>query len=61
MVLTEEEKASRPLTIEEAAEYLRVHSNTVLKMIRDGKITAGKAGREWRIKRTEIERLLEGK
>jgi DNA binding domain, excisionase family len=60
MVLTEEERARRPFTVEEAADFLKVHIHTVLKMIKDGKMKAGKVGREWRIAQDEIERLLKG-
>ena len=58
MVLTEEEKASRPFTVEDAADYLQVHVNTITRMIKEGKLKAGKVGREWRIAREEVERLL---
>jgi len=60
MGLTEEERADRPFTVEEAAEYLQVHVNTITKMIKDGKLKAGKIGREWRIAREEVKRLLRG-
>ena len=60
MVLTEEEKTNRPFTAEEAADYLKVHVNTITRMIKEGKLKAGKVGREWRIARGEIERLVRG-
>ena len=60
MVLSDEEKANRPFTVEEAADYLQVHINTITRMIKEGKLKAGKVGREWRIARDEIERLLKG-
>ena len=58
MVLTEDEKAGRPLTPDEAAEYLKVTRRTIDRWIMDGTIKASKIGRVVRIKRSEIERLL---
>lgn len=60
MVLTEKEKADRPFTVEEAAEFLQVNINTITRWIKEGKLKAAKIGRSWRIKRSEIERLLDG-
>ena len=60
MVLTENEKADRPLTVDETAEYLRLNKNTVLKLIKEGKIKAARFGRVWRIQRSEINRILNG-
>ena len=40
------------MTVEEVAKYLRVHFQTVLKLLRDGSIRAQKVGRsgpEWRV------------
>lgn len=42
------------LNITETAEYLRVSNQTVYNMIRDGRIKAYKAGREWRFLRSDI-------
>ena len=58
MVLTEEEKASRPFTAEDAAEYLQVHVNTITRMIKEGKLKACKVGREWRITREELDEFV---
>lgn len=58
MVLTEEEKAKRPLTVEEVAEFLKLHPKTVAKWINEGRIKAVKLGREWRVPKSEIGRLL---
>lgn len=58
--LTDEERAERPLTVDEAAEFLKVNRSTVLKWLKEGKIRAAKIGREWRIKKAEIDRLLNG-
>ena len=56
--LTEEEKSSRPLIVEEVAEYLQIHPATVLKWIKAEKLKAYKVGREWRIKRDELESFM---
>lgn len=48
------------LTIDECAELLRIHRNTVLRMLERGTLTGWKAGRAWRISRDLIKNLLEG-
>jgi PTS system nitrogen regulatory IIA component len=49
------------LTTEEAAEYLRVHVNTVRRWAREGMIPAAKLGNRggFRFKREDLERFLE--
>ena len=42
------------LNLEETAAYLRVSSQTVYNMIKDGRIKAYKVGREWRFLRQDI-------
>ena len=56
------ETSERPdvLNVEEVADLLRVSTQTVYNMIRDGRLTAKKVGREWRFPRQHIERLLSG-
>ncbi|MHB1347841.1 MAG: helix-turn-helix domain-containing protein [Thiobacillus sp.] len=50
------------LTIDQAAELLKVGNRTIYKLLSDerqpGKIFAKKIGRSWRILRSEIERFL---
>ncbi|MHB8276180.1 MAG: helix-turn-helix domain-containing protein [Candidatus Humimicrobiaceae bacterium] len=50
------------LTIDQAAELLKVGNRTIYKLLSDerqpGKIFAKKVGRTWRILRSEIERFL---
>ena len=46
-------------TTEDAAEFLRVHVETVRFWIRTGRLAAVKVGRGWRIRRSEIERIAE--
>jgi excisionase family DNA binding protein len=50
---------SEILTAKEAGEMLKVSDQTIRAMIRQGKIKAIKIGRAWRIKREEIERIIE--
>ena len=50
------------LTIDQAAELLKVGNRTVYNLLSDeripGKIFAKKVGRSWRILRSEVERFL---
>ena len=48
------------LTIEEAAEYLRVNPQTVYRHLRAGSLPGAKIGRTWRIRRVDLNRLLAG-
>ena len=58
VALTEQEKAERPFTVQEAADFLKVHINTVKRWIKEGRIKAVKIDRHWRIRRSEIDRVL---
>ena len=60
MVLSEEEKAERPFTITEAAEFLKVDRKTILRWINEEKLKGFRVGRDWRIPRKEIDRLMYG-
>jgi excisionase family DNA binding protein len=46
------------LTIEEAAQELKVQPKTVREWLRTGRLEGIKAGRLWRIRREEWERFL---
>lgn len=46
------------LTIEEAAKILKMHTNTVYKLCREGKLPSVKIGKEWRIDRSRFESFL---
>ncbi|MHB1042375.1 MAG: helix-turn-helix domain-containing protein [Eubacteriales bacterium] len=49
------------LNFKEAAEFLRIGRNTLLKMVHEGKIPAQRAGRQWRFsKEALIEWLKSG-
>ncbi len=42
----------------EVAQALRYHIESVRRAIRQGRIKAIKAGRQWRVPRAELDRLL---
>jgi len=43
------------VTVEQAAEELRLHSKTVLRYIRDGRLAATRIGKSYRITRSELD------
>jgi excisionase family DNA binding protein len=45
-------------SIEEAAQLLRVSIDTIRRMIKRGQIEAHQVGRQWRIPKREVDRLL---
>jgi len=47
------------LTIVQAAEYLQFHPDKVYRLVRSGHLPAAKIGKEWRIRRVDIEVLLD--
>jgi excisionase family DNA binding protein len=46
------------LTINEIAEYLKVHPMTVYKYVKEGKIPAFKIGKSWRIQKDSIQKWM---
>ncbi|MDA8217420.1 MAG: helix-turn-helix domain-containing protein [Chloroflexota bacterium] len=51
---------SAVLTVEEAAQYLRVHEQTVYQLLRTGQLKGAKVGRVWRIHRASVDAFLMG-
>jgi len=47
------------MTVEEAADVLRVHPNTIRSLIKAGDLPARKVGVGWRISHKAVERWLE--
>jgi len=47
-------------TVEEAARYLKIHSRTVRRYIKEGRLTASKVGGQWRITADQLETLTPG-
>lgn len=45
------------VTVEQAAEHLRLHPKTVLRYIRDGRLPATRVGKSYRIARASLEAL----
>ena len=48
------------LTCEEAAAYLRVHPRTVTRLLTAGKLPGVKIGRQWRLRKADLEAYLAG-
>jgi len=48
----------RLLTVNEAAKILRLNSETVARYIREGKISAAKLGRVWRVEEKDLEEFI---
>lgn len=48
------------LTCEEAATYLRLHPRTVGRMLQEGRLPGVKVGRQWRIRRADLDAFLGG-
>jgi excisionase family DNA binding protein len=46
------------LTITEAAEYLKVSTRTLARLIRDKRVPAKKVGRQWRFSRVALESYI---
>jgi excisionase family DNA binding protein len=50
------EKNDKIMTLEEVAEYLRVKPQTIYTWAQEKKIPAAKLGKEWRFKKSMIDR-----
>ena len=49
------------LTVKELCELLRIHSSTLYKLLRQGKIPSFRIGKEWRFRKDVITRWLSEK
>ena len=58
--LTEANTENPVLTVTQAAAYLNVERRTVLKLLNAGQLRGGKIGSDWRIRKIELDRLLDG-
>lgn len=57
--MTTTEVDTDPLfTADETADYLRVHPNTALKLLRASAIPAAKVGRQWRVRRSDLDAFM---
>lgn len=50
--------ASKVLTLDEAADRLRLHRTTVRGLIDSGRLRAKKVGRTWRLTEAAVEKFL---
>jgi excisionase family DNA binding protein len=50
---------SAVMKLEEVAEYLKVHSSTIYRLLRDHKIPAFKMGNDWRFNKESIDHWIE--
>ncbi|MDD4402626.1 MAG: helix-turn-helix domain-containing protein [Desulfitobacteriaceae bacterium] len=46
------------LNVEEISNLLKVSTQTIYNMLKDGRLSASKVGREWRFNRNEVEKLF---
>ena len=49
------------MTTDEVLGYLRINARTVYRLIRDGELPAVRIGRQWRIRRTDLDLWLSGR
>ncbi len=56
--LSSEDELDEVLTPDEAALFLKVSKKTVLRQARLGELPAGKVGRAWRFRRSELLEFL---
>ena len=54
------EKEDTVLITQEACDYLRISRPTYVKYLHTGRIKATKAGRGWKVLKSELERFLKG-
>ncbi len=47
------------MTINQVAAYLQLSEMTTYKLVQDGKIPAFKIGRSWRVKKSDLDILIE--
>jgi len=48
------------LTCEEVALYLRLHVRTVGRLLKQGTLPGVKVGRQWRLRRADLDAYLQG-
>jgi excisionase family DNA binding protein len=54
------EKENVVLTTQEACNYLRISRPTYLRYLYTGRIKGAKAGKGWKVLKTELDRFLRG-
>lgn len=53
--------AKKVMTLRDVADYLGVHSSTVYKYAREGRIPAFKIGSDWRFSKKHIDKWIDEK
>jgi excisionase family DNA binding protein len=48
------------LTVDEAAEYLRIPKSSLYKLAQEGKVPCQKVGKHWRFNRNTLEKWISG-
>lgn len=56
---TAADNARRLMTTEEVISYLRVNARTVYRLIQAGDLPAVRVGRQWRVRRGDLDAWLE--
>lgn len=56
-----QDEASALLTTEEVLRYLKVKSRTLYRLIRSGDLPAVRVGRQWRIRRRDLEAWVDAR
>jgi excisionase family DNA binding protein len=52
------EQSDQVFTVAEAAKYLKVHEQTIYKLLRSGKLKGAKVGKDWRIHKDILDEFL---
>ncbi len=52
-------KATQMMTVDEVADYLQLHPLTVRRLARTGELPMFKVGRQWRAKRTLLDKWID--
>ncbi len=55
---TKAPSADNLLTTEDVLTYLRINARTVYRLIRGGELRAVRVGRQWRVRRQDLERFV---
>jgi len=58
MATKENDQLPKVMTVKEVAEYLRVHTSTLYKLVKRGELPAFRIGSDWRFNSEAIDRWL---
>ena len=51
---------SEPLTLQESADYLKIHENTLYLKLKSGEIKGYKVGKLWRFYTEDLDKYIRG-